>query len=110
MSDLQIVTGFAVLISGFAQLPCGLSTYYWLLIVQLAWFSSLTHLSCLTLLRHHLYARRTELTWRLLAMGAMALLLIIGLVSTGNYYWTFDTDTWYGGIPGPNLSTEPSVF
>jgi hypothetical protein len=29
MSDLQIVTGVSILISGYAQLRCGLSTYHW---------------------------------------------------------------------------------
>lgn len=89
MSDLQIVTGFSILISGFAQFPCGLATYYWMLIVELAWFSSLTHLSCLTLLRSHLYTRTSERAWRLFAMGAMAGLLVIGLGFTGRYSWAY---------------------
>jgi hypothetical protein len=29
MSDLQIVTGISILLSGYAQLRCGLSTYHW---------------------------------------------------------------------------------
>lgn len=54
MSDLQILTGISILISGYAQLECGLSCYHWQVLVYLAWFSSLTHLSCLTLLRNYL--------------------------------------------------------
>ena len=90
MSDLQIVTGLSILISGFAQFPCGLATYYWMLIVELAWFSSLTHLSCLTLLRTHLYSRTSERSWRLFAMGCLATMLVVGLVFTGNYHWAYD--------------------
>lgn len=90
MSDLQIVTGFSILISGFAQFHCGLATYYWMLITELAWFSSLTHLSCLTLLRTHLYNRTSERAWRLFAMGAMASLLVIGLAFTGRYSWAYE--------------------
>ena len=28
-SDQQVVTGIAIFISGYAQLPCGLSAYHW---------------------------------------------------------------------------------
>ncbi|CAG8129941.1 unnamed protein product [Penicillium nalgiovense] len=87
MSDLQIVTGFSILISGFAQLRCGLAAYHWLFIIKLAWFSSLTHLSCLTVLRSHLYRFSTERLLRLLAMGGLAIFLIVGLLSTGNREW-----------------------
>ncbi|CAG7998597.1 unnamed protein product [Penicillium salamii] len=87
MSDLQIVTGLSILISGFAQLWCGLSTYYWVVIVELAWFSSLTHLSCLTLLRQHLCSRGPERELRLFAMGLIVVLLVVGLGFTGNYSW-----------------------
>jgi hypothetical protein len=83
MSDLQIVTGFSILISGFAQLHCGLSGCHWLFIIKLAWFSSLTHLSCLTVLRSHLYRFGAERLLRLLAMGGLATLLIVGSLSTG---------------------------
>jgi hypothetical protein len=50
MSDLQIVTGFAILLSEFAQLQSGLAALKWRTILDLAWFSCLTHLSCLTML------------------------------------------------------------
>ena len=87
MSDLQIVTGFSILISGFARLQCGLAAYEWLFIVSLALFSCLTHLSCLIVLRNHLYDRALERLWRLLAMGALATLLVVGLLSMGNMWW-----------------------
>lgn len=50
-SDQQLVTGIALLASGYAQLPYGLASYYWQIIIYLAWFSSLTHLTTLTFLR-----------------------------------------------------------
>lgn len=87
MSDLQIVTGFSILISGFARIECGLAAYEWLFIVNLAWFSCLTHLSCLTILRNHLYDRALERLWRLFAMGSLATLLVVGLLSMGNVWW-----------------------
>lgn len=98
MSDTQIVTGFSILISGFLQLRCGLTTFYWQVVVYLAWFSSLTHLSCLTLLRNHLHKHTAERRLRLFAMGALAVLLLVGLSFTGNYYWEVDAS-----IPRPGL-------
>ncbi|OQE32559.1 hypothetical protein PENFLA_c001G09056 [Penicillium flavigenum] len=96
MSDLQIVTGFSILISGFAQLRCGLAAYHWLFIIKLAWFSSLTQLSCLTVLRSHLYRFSTERLLRLLAMGGLATFLVVGLLSTGNSEWDDIYQVVYG--------------
>lgn len=53
MSDFQLITGLAILISGFTQLQTGISAYHWQRLVQLAWFSSVTHLCCLTALRDY---------------------------------------------------------
>ncbi|KAI9694682.1 MAG: hypothetical protein M1822_000298 [Bathelium mastoideum] len=94
MSDLQILTGISILISGFAQLLCGLSCWHWQLLVYLAWFSSLTHLACLTFLRNYLYDNPGERSWRLVSMGILATLLVFALVPTGNYDWVsgFDLD------------------
>lgn len=86
------MTGFSILVSGYIQLRCGLSTYHWLVIVHLAWISCLTQLSCLTLLRNHLHDHPIERILRLLAVGALVVLLIVGLSFTGNYRWAFDAD------------------
>ncbi|KAJ5425446.1 hypothetical protein N7465_000516 [Penicillium sp. CMV-2018d] len=87
MSDLQIVTGFAILLSGFAQLQSGLAALKWRTILDLAWFSCLTHLSCLTMLRRHLHKHTIERVWRLFAMGVLAALLAAGLLPTANSKW-----------------------
>ncbi|KAJ5421535.1 hypothetical protein N7491_009980, partial [Penicillium cf. griseofulvum] len=89
-SDMQIVTGFSILISGFLQLRCGLSAYHWLVIVRLAWISCVTQLSCLTVLRNHLRNHPTERALRLLAVGTLVILLTAGFSFTGNYRWAFD--------------------
>src|SRR5450756_2077760 len=47
-SDQQLVTGIGILVSGYTQLHCSLSIYHWQIIVYLAWFSSLTHMTTLT--------------------------------------------------------------
>jgi hypothetical protein len=85
MSDLQILTGLSILISGYSQLRCGLSVYHWQILVYLTWFCSLTHLSCLTFLRNHLYNHRGERLWRLIGMGALIVMLIAALLPTGKY-------------------------
>ncbi|KAG7004937.1 hypothetical protein G7Y79_00022g051580 [Physcia stellaris] len=50
-SDTQVVTGMAILLTGYIQLPSGISSYHWQVIVDLAWFSTLSHLATLTALR-----------------------------------------------------------
>jgi hypothetical protein len=95
MSDLQILTGTSILISGYVQLRCGISAFHWQIIVLLAWFSSITHLSCLTFLRNHLYNRPRERAWRLVAMGLMILILLVAMVPTGGYSWSvYDNNLW----------------
>ncbi|KAJ5701052.1 hypothetical protein N7488_008600 [Penicillium malachiteum] len=95
MGDLQLLSGLTILISGFAQLRSGLATYYWIIVVQLAWFSCLTHLCCLTLLRNQLHNNSIERGWRLVAMAILAILDIVGLVFTGDYHWAFCSDCDY---------------
>jgi arginine exporter protein ArgO len=87
MSDLQIVTGLSILISGFSQLHCGLSTYHWQVLVYLAWFSSLTHLCCLTFLRNYLFNHPGQRLWRLVSMFVIVLMLVVALVPTGYFDW-----------------------
>lgn len=82
MSDLQIVTGFAILLSGYAQLQCDLLALNWLIILELAWFSCLTHLSCLTIIPGYLHFHSSQRSWRLLAMGVLVVLLFVGFLST----------------------------
>lgn len=88
MSDLQIITGISILFTGFLQLRCGLSAYHWQVLVNLAWFSSLTHLSCLTFLRNYLYNRPAQRAWRLVAMAAFLIMLLAAFEPTKNYTWS----------------------
>lgn len=87
MSDLQIQTGISILISGFLQLNCGISSYHWQMIVYLTWFASLTNLGCLTFLRGYLYRHPVERTCRLLGMGCIVIMLTVALVPTVNFAW-----------------------
>lgn len=107
MSDLQLATGIGILISGYAQLRCGLSCYHWLVIGRLAWFSSLTHLSCLTLLRNYLHNRKSERQWRLALMLVLIIMLITAIVPTGRYDWTLDFEL---DIHSSDDSPRPSEY
>ena len=84
-SDLQVVTGNAILISGYTQLHCGLQAYHWQLVVDLAWFSVITHLTTLTCLQRYFQGRPAQRILRLIGTGATTVMLSIALGSTG--YW-----------------------
>ncbi|CAI4214174.1 unnamed protein product [Parascedosporium putredinis] len=89
-ADIQIFTGLAILISGFAMLPRGLSSYHWQIVVQLAWFSSLTHLSMLSFLRNYLKNRPLEMWIRIFFTLVLAVMLMAGFGISGHFDW--DTD------------------
>ncbi|KAL8956671.1 MAG: hypothetical protein Q9183_006246, partial [Haloplaca sp. 2 TL-2023] len=83
-SDQQLVTGLAILASGYAQLSCGLSKSHWQIIVYLAWHSSLTHLTTLTFLRRYFQENPTARVWRSVLMLILAIMLAIALLPTGD--------------------------
>ena len=92
-SDIQLVTGIAILSAGFSQLQCSITSYHWQIIVYLAWFSSFTHMATLSLLREY-FRRKPMLRWlRIIAMFVMLSLLIAALIPTGNAAWLIN------GIP-----------
>ncbi|KFY46930.1 hypothetical protein V495_02160, partial [Pseudogymnoascus sp. VKM F-4514 (FW-929)] len=105
MSDVQIVTGIAILASGFAQLNCGLSIYHWHMIVHLAWFSSVTHLTALTFLRRYFHDNPGIRTLRLFFMLLLVLALAVAFIPTGGPCGmeyinpeAFQRNLWISGI------------
>lgn len=82
-SDTQVLTGIAILLCGYIQLPFGISAYHWQMVVALAWFSSLTHLLTLSSLRGYLQKRLQMAVWRAIFMGCVIILLATALGSTG---------------------------
>jgi hypothetical protein len=90
-SDQQLVTGIGILVSGYTQLSCSLSTYHWQIVVYLAWFSSLTHLTTLTALREFFRENPTLSYWRVVFMGLTMALLASALIPIGYVSNTFST-------------------
>jgi hypothetical protein len=82
-SDQQLVTGIGILVSGYTQINCALSTYHWQIVVYLAWFSSLTHLTTLTALRAFFRDQLTLAYRRVFFMGCTIVLLATALAPTG---------------------------
>ena len=80
--DTQVITSVAILVSGYVQLPCGLSAYHWETIVDLAWFSALTHLTTLSSLRQYFRRRPTMAVLRAIFMGMTLILLAAALQPT----------------------------
>jgi hypothetical protein len=67
LSDQQLVTGLAILITGYSQ-RCSLDGYHFTIIATLAWFSSTTHLSTLSVLHAYLLSHPDVKTWRVISM------------------------------------------
>ena len=111
ISDQQLVTGIAILAGAYSQLHCGkISAYHWQLIVYLAWFSSLTYLTTLTVLRQYFREHPTIRAWRVSLMLIVALLLSVALLPTGRRDWRYldnhifdgvltDRSNFAGGVP-----------
>ena len=83
-SDQQIVTGIAILVSAYVQIFCGLQLYHWQIAVDLALFSSITHLTTLTCLRDYFRERKSLRTIRLIFMGTIGIMLSVALGTTGH--------------------------
>ncbi len=86
-SDQQVVTGIGLLSSGYAQLKSGIDIYHWQILVYLAWFSSVTHLTTLTVLRQYFRDNVAARLWRSVLMLVTVTMLGVALVPTGDYLW-----------------------
>ncbi|KAK8052418.1 hypothetical protein PG993_003803, partial [Apiospora rasikravindrae] len=89
MCDIQIATGLGILTSAFILGPqCGLDAYHWQMIVHLAWFSAVTHLSGLFALRGCIAKRRWAKYTRVGLMFCLIVMLIVATVPTVFFNWT----------------------
>jgi hypothetical protein len=109
-SDLQIITSLAILSAGFSQLHCSISSYHWQLLVYTAWFSSVTHLTTLTMIRHYFRRNNTIVrNVRVFLMLCVLVMLTVALLPTGHRKWisTVD-DTSTAGAPAMCYMTDLS--
>jgi len=108
LSDQQIVTGIAILVAGYTQLRCGISSYHWQTIISLAWFSSFTHLTTLTVLRTYLHQFQAVRISRVILMLTVAVMLAVALMPTGSGYW-FDILSKNENELGVSVAGVPAV-
>lgn len=93
LSDVQIFTGLAILISGFVSLcpsptqPSGLPAYHWQILVHLAWFSTITHQGTLFLMQKYFREHRWQRNVRLLLMWALLVSLMVAMIPTAFFNW-----------------------
>ncbi|KAL4918441.1 hypothetical protein BDW62DRAFT_200821 [Aspergillus aurantiobrunneus] len=88
MSDQQLVTGIAIMISGYYQLHCSLSLYHWQIITNLTWFSSITHLATLPFLQQYLRQHKYIFYLRVFFMSGLTMMLAVAIVPTASA-WPF---------------------
>jgi hypothetical protein len=78
LSDQQLVTGIAMLFAGYIN-PCLMDLHHFRMVRALMWFSSLTHLSTLALLRNYMIEHPVVRTWRVIAMVLLGIGLILAV-------------------------------
>ena len=93
-SDQQVVTGIAILVSAYVQIFCGLQVYHWQVALDLALFSSITHLTTLTCLRDYFRKRKSLRTIRLVFMATIGIMLTVALGTTGYEFREVSTVAW----------------
>ena len=89
-ADLQIANGIAILTAAFATMRT-ISMYHLQVAIYLAWMSSNTHLTAVSLLQTDFREDRNKLKARRLRIAGMALLalmLMVALVPTTRYNWS----------------------
>ncbi|THV44483.1 hypothetical protein BGAL_0631g00030 [Botrytis galanthina] len=93
-SDQQVVLGIAVLIAGVSQLSSGLDSYHWQTVLNLAWFSSFTHILTLTALRAENRSNNKIKVVRVVAMGFLAVILMCMVYTAGWLGWLSFALVW----------------
>jgi hypothetical protein len=82
-SDQRVVTGVSIIIGGLSQLEWGLPVYHFQAVGNLAWFSTMTHILTLTVLREKIRSNKTIRMLRIVLMGCLAVLLIFVMAPMG---------------------------
>ena len=110
-SDQQIVTGIGIMFASLYQMNnCGLSAYHWQIAVYLAWFSSITHLATLTLLRDYMVFNTGIRLFRLALMLVLFVMLLVALLPTGGKFWLWPSLWQMTKGPGASHGVPAKCF
>ena len=87
-ADIQIVTGVGILVAAFSTMST-LSVYHYQVAMYLAWMSSNTHLTAVSLLQIEFRNKKRSVArrLRLSGMGFLAVMLLVALVPTASCNW-----------------------
>lgn len=99
LSDQQPVTGLAILVTAYYQ-GCKISGYHFKLAVNLAWFSSTTHLSTLAVLQGFLIRHPT-----LKYLRVIGIFSVLGILFHAELYFQ-----WFVALPVPAQCTFEMGF
>ncbi|KAL8730573.1 MAG: hypothetical protein Q9181_004612 [Wetmoreana brouardii] len=90
LSDQQLLVGLSILTAGFVK-HCTISVYHFSIVYDLAWFSSNTHMTSLSVLRVYLESRPSLRNWRVCLMLAVFIAMLVADVLSGHRLWY---DSW----------------
>jgi hypothetical protein len=79
LSDQQLVTGLAILITGYTK-HCSMKSRHWWIVFDLAFFSSVTHLASLPALRDYLTKYRRFRDLRVFLMLSNYIMLLVSAI------------------------------
>lgn len=97
-SDQQLLTGISIIIAGLSQLEYGLLVYHFQAVGNLAWFSTMTHILTLTIVRRRVRSNTAIKTLRIILMGVLALMFICVMAPVG-YITSFSRIDDIAGLP-----------
>lgn len=79
LSDQQLVTGIAILSTQYFK-RCTMSEWHQTIVISLAWFSALTHMTTLIVLRDYLSNNSRLRLWRAIAMFGVMVMLFASMI------------------------------
>ena len=92
LADQQLVTGTAILLVGLMK--CDMTVYHFTILNDLAWLSSNTHLTAMSIISNYLREYPAARSWRVLVMILMAVLLLVSTL------FVYHQD-WDNSLPAP---------
>lgn len=112
LSDQQLLVGISILVAGFVN-HCSISVYHFVIVYDLAWFSSNTHMTSLLVLEGYLSERSSLRNWRvglmLVTMSFLSAYTILQGHKAWYTSWNCSAQCVFDDILG-NISGEPAFW